>query len=86
MGNVKNQFSRAFTFRQRTKNEDLIVIYPYDNRSFSNLQYRNVCLDNLNSIQIEIRDMQGNLIPFTSLGLVVLNLHFRKKPMPAITV
>ena len=30
VGNVKNQLLRAFTFRQRTKNEDLIVIYPYD--------------------------------------------------------
>ena len=79
VGNVKNQLLRAFTFRQRTKNEDLQVMYPYDNRSFSNLQYRNVRLDRFNSIQIEIRDMKGNLIPFTSLGLVVLNLHFRKK-------
>ena len=83
--NVKNQLLRAFTFRQRTKNEDLIVIYPCDNRFFSNLQYRNVCLDNFNSIQIEIRDMKGKLIPFTSLGLVVLNLHFREKHVPAIT-
>ena len=30
--------------------------------------------------------MKGKLIPFTSLGLVVLNLHFRKKHVPAITV
>ena len=29
--------------------------------------------------------MEGKLIPFTSLGLVVLNLHFRKKHVPAIT-
>lgn len=79
VGNVKNQLLRAFTFRQRIKNEDLLVLYPYDNRSFSNLQYRNVRLDSFNSIQIEIRDMKGNLIPFTSLGIVVLNLHFRKK-------
>ena len=34
VGNVKNQLLRAFTFRQRTKNEDLIVIYPYDNDPF----------------------------------------------------
>ena len=85
VGNVKKQLLRAFTFRQRTKNEDLIVIYPYDNQPFSNLQYRNVCLDNLNSIQIEIRDLKVKLNPFTSLGLVVLNLHFRKKHVPAIT-
>ena len=57
----------------------MLVLYPYDNRSFSNLQYRNVRLDSFNSIQIEIRDMKGNLIPFTSWGIVVLNLHFRKK-------
>ena len=73
VGNVKNQLLRALTFRQRTKNEDFIVIYPYDNRSLSNLQGRNVCLDNFNSIQIEIRDEKGKLIPFTGFGLVVLN-------------
>ena len=85
VGNVKNQLLRAFTFRQRTKNEDFVVLYPYDNRCFSNLQYRNVCLDNFNSIQLEIRDMKGKLIPFTSLGFVILKLHFRKKHVPAIT-
>ena len=60
MGNVKNQLLRAFTFRQRTNSEDLVVIYPYDNRAFSNLQYRNDCLDNFNGRQIEIRDMTEN--------------------------
>ena len=55
------------------------MLYPYDNRSFSNVQYRNVCLDNFKRKQIEIRDMKGKLIHFTSLGLVVLFLHFRKK-------
>ena len=57
VSNVKNQLLRAFTFRQLTKNEDLVMIYSYDNRAFSNLQNRNVCLYNFNCVQIEIRDM-----------------------------
>ena len=48
---VKNQLLRAFTFRQQTKNEDLVVIYRYDYRALANLQYRTVCLDDNNIIQ-----------------------------------
>ena len=61
VGNMNNQLLRAFTFRQYTKNEDLVVLYTYDNRSFFQFAVSQ-CLFGLDSIQIEIRDMKGKFI------------------------
>ena len=71
---------RALTSLQRVKDGDLTVMFPYDNRAFTNLQYCKVKTKTFKSIQNKIRDIEGEPIPFASPG-IVKKLHFRKKSL-----
>ena len=59
VGIVKNQLLRAFTFRQRVEDEDMTVMLPYDSRILTNLQYCNVKLKVVDSIQTERCNFEG---------------------------
>ena len=78
---VKSQLLRAFTFREGVKDEDLTVLFLYANRASTKLQYRKIKPKTFKTVQfqIELRDLKGGHIPFASLSIVILNLHFCKK-------
>ena len=47
-------------------------------QSFERPQYRKLLKNNFHSIQVELRDAIGQLIPFIAVGITRLTLEFRK--------
>ena len=54
-------------------------MFPSDNLAFTNLRYRLLKLTVCIITQIEIPDTKGVSVPFVSLGVVVISVHFRRK-------
>ena len=78
VGDVKAQLLRSIPITHRVKGDSLQTTQDYASRYFNDLQYKKLLRNNFHSIQIGIRDISGEFVSFTSLGVVKLTLHFRK--------
>ena len=47
-------------------------------QTFSNLHFRRLLKNFFHSVQIDLRDTTGEIIPFVSVGITILVLMFRK--------
>ena len=79
VGDTKVPLLRCFHFISKLKSGDIITTGQYMNyQTFSNLQFRPLLKNSVHSIHIDLRDTNGEKIPFVSVGITRLVLMFRK--------
>ena len=79
VGDTKAPLLRCFPFISKLKGGDIITTGHYMNyQTFSNLQFRPLLKNSLNSIHIDLGDTSGEKIPFVSAGITRLVLMFKK--------
>ncbi len=79
VGDKKTALLRCFPMLSKLKGGDMISPAQLMNYiSFENLQFHKLLKNSFQSIQIEICDERGELIPFFSVGITRLTLIFRK--------
>ena len=79
VADTKAPLLRCFPFISKLKPGDIITTGQYMNyQTFSNLQFRLLLKNSFQSIHIDLRDTNGEKIPFVSVGITRLVLMFRK--------
>ena len=63
---------------RRLRNGSLNTIAPVHHKTFTNLDYKHLLSNNIQSIKVELRTQTGKLIPFTGIGKVVISLKFQR--------
>ena len=75
VGDAKAPLLRVIESKQRLKNGSVCEGEPTD---FSNLAYKKLLKNTIQSISIELRTETGDLVPFSRTGKVLLTLQFKK--------
>ena len=79
VGDTKAPLLRCFPFISKLKAGDIITTAQYMNyQTISNLQFRPLLKNCFHSIHIDLRDTNGEKIPFVSVGITRLVLMFSK--------
>ena len=79
VGDTKAPLLRFFPFISKLKGGDIITTGQYMNyETFSILQFRPLLKNSFHSIHIDLRDTNGEKIPFVSVGITRFDLMFRK--------
>ena len=69
---------RVIDSKQRLKNSSVCELEPTQRTVFSNLDYKNLLSNTIQSISIELRTETEELVPFSGTGKVILTLQFKK--------
>ena len=75
---AKAPLLRVIDSKQRLKNGSVCEIEPTHRIVFSNLDYKKLLTNTIQSISIELRTETGDLVPFSGTGKVLLTLQFKK--------
>ena len=78
MGDAKAPFLRVIDSKQRLKNGSVCEVEPTHRIVFSNLDYKKLVTNTIQSISIELRTETGDLVPFSGTGQLLLTLQFKK--------
>ena len=78
VGDTKAPLLRVIDLKQRLKNGSVCELEPTDRIVFTNLDYRKLLTNTIQSISIELRTETGQLVPFSGTGKVILTLHIKK--------
>ena len=78
VGDTKAPLLRVRDSKQRLKNGSVCELEPTHRIVFSNLNYRKLLSNTIQSISIELRTEMGELVPFSGTGKVNLTLQFKK--------
>ena len=78
VGDTKALLLRVIDLKQRLKNGSECELEPTHRIVFTNLDYKKILTNTIQSISIELRTETGQLVPFSGTGTVVLTLHFEK--------
>ena len=78
MGDANVPLLRVIDSKQRLKNGSVCEVAPTHRIVFSNLDYKNLLTNTIQSISIELRKETGNLVPFLGTRKVLLTLQFKK--------
>ena len=79
VGDTKAPLLRCFPFNSELKAGDIITTAQYMNyQTFSDLQFRPLLKKSFHSIHFELRDTNGEKVPFVSVGITRLVLMFKK--------
>ena len=78
VGDVKAPLLRVIDSKQRLKNGSVCELEPTNRKVFTNLDYKKLLTNTIQSISIELRTESGQLIPFSGTGKVILTLQFKK--------
>ena len=62
----------------RLKNGSLNTEAPIHHNTYTNLDYKRLLSNNIQSIKVELRSETEKLIPFTGIGKVVISLKFQR--------
>ena len=65
--------------KQRLKNGSVCELEPTHRIVFTNLDYKKLFSNTIQSISIELRTETGQLVPFSGTSKVTLTLKFKKK-------
>ena len=75
---AKAPLLRVIDSKQRLKNGSGCELEPTHRIVFSNLDYKKLLSNTIQSISIELRNETGQLVPFSGTGKVILTLQFKK--------
>ena len=79
VGDTKTPLLRVIDTNRRVKNGDACSIEPNHLKVFSNLDYKKLLVNNIQSIAVNLQTETGRLVPFAAGGgKVVLTLKFQK--------
>ena len=78
VGDAKTPRLRVIDSKQRLKNGSVCELEPTHRIVFSNLDYKKLLSNTIQSISIEVRTETGQLVPFSGTGKVILTLQFKK--------
>ena len=78
VGDAKAPLLRVIDSKQRLKNGSVCELEPTHRIVFSNLDYKKLLSNTIQSISIELRTETGQLVPFSGTGTVILTLQFKK--------
>ena len=78
MGDEKAPLLRVIDLKQRLKNGSVCELEPTHRIVFTNLDYKKLFSNTIQSISIELRTETGQLVPFSRTGKVTLTLQFKK--------
>ena len=78
VGVAKAPLLRFIDSKQRLKNGSVCELEQTHRIVFSNLDYKKLLSNTIQSISIELRTETGQLVPFSGTRKVILTLHFKK--------
>ena len=78
VGDTKVPLLRVIDSKQRLKNGSVYELEPTHRIVFTNLDYKKLLTNTIQSISIELRTETGQLIPFSGTGKVILKLQYKK--------
>ena len=78
VGDTNAPLLRVIDSKQRLKNGSVCELEPTHRIVFTNLDYKKLLTNTIQSISIELRTETGQLVPFMGTGKVILTLQFKK--------
>ena len=78
VGDAKTPILRVIDSKQRVKNGSVCELEPTQRIVFSNLDYKKLLSNRIQSISIELRTETGQLVPLSGTVKVKLTLQFTK--------
>ena len=78
VGDFKAPLLRVIDSKRLLKNGSVCELEPTHRILFTNLDYKKLLTNTIQSISIELRTETGQLVPFSGTGKVILTLEFKK--------
>ena len=78
VGDAKALLLRVIVSKQRLKSGSVCEVEPTHRTVFSNLDYKKLLTNTIQSISVELRTETGDLVPFSGTEKVLLTLQFKK--------
>ena len=78
VGYVRAPVIKIIESERRLRNGSINTVTPIHHKSYTNLDYKPILSNNIQNIQVELRNETGKLIPFTGTGKVIVSLKFQK--------
>ena len=78
VGDVRAPVIKIIESERRLRNGSINTVTPIHHKSYTNLDYKPILSNNIQNIQVELRNETGKLIPFTGTGKVTASLKFQK--------
>ena len=78
VGETNGTLLRVIDSKQRLKNGSICELEPTHRIVFTNLDYKKLLTNTIQSISIELRMETGQLVLFSGTGKIILTLQFKK--------
>lgn len=78
VADAKAPLLRVIPVDTKLRNNTILQTASLNHRSFKDLQFKSLLGNNIQSIKIELRNENGDLVPFVGNGRTVLTLKFHK--------
>ena len=78
VGDVRAPVTKIIESERRLRNGSINTVTPIHHKSYTNLDYKPILSNNIQNIQVELRNETGKLIPFTGTEKVIVSLKFQK--------
>ena len=78
VGDTKAPHLRIIDSKQHLKNGSVRELQPTHRIVFTNLDFRKLLTNTIQSISIKLRTETGQLVPFTVTGKVILTVQFKR--------
>ena len=78
VGDMRAPVIKIIESERRLRNGSINTVTPIHHKSYTNLDYKPILANNIQNIQVELRNETGKQIPFTGTGKVIASLKFLK--------
>ena len=78
VGDVRAPVIKIIESERRLRNGSINTVTPIHHKSYTNLDYKPILSNNIQNMQVQLRNETGKLIPFTGTGKVIVSLKFQK--------
>ena len=78
VGDSRAPIRKIIESERRLRNGSLNTVAPIYHITYTNLDYKRLLSNNIQSVKVELRSENGKLIPFTGIGKVVISLKFQR--------
>ena len=78
VGDSRAPILKIIESERRLRNGSLNTVAPIHHKTYTNLDYKRLLSNNIQSIKVELRSETRKLIPFAGIGKVVISLKFQR--------
>ena len=78
VGDVRAPVIKIIESERRLRNGSINTVTPIHHKAYTNLDYKPILSNNIQNIQVELRNETGKLIPFIGTRKVIVSLKFQK--------